>query len=91
MHANEPLDAGAVAGALCLLASAGSAALAWAHMRAIDQMGIICGAPLEPHCGWCASALILGLFGVALGAGTPRLARRRIPATAKTRVSGEHL
>lgn len=91
MHATEPLDVGAVAGTLCLLAAAGSAAQAWAHMRAIEQMGVICGAPLETHCGWCASAVILGLSGVALIAGTPRLTRRRIPAAAKTRIPGERL
>jgi len=85
------LDVEAVAGALCLLAAAGSATLAWAHMRAIEQMGVICGAPLETHCGWCASAVILGLSGVALIAGTPRLTRRQIPAAAKTRISGEHV
>lgn len=90
MHANESLDVGAVAGALCLLASAAAAAQAWAHMRAIDQMGAICGAPLEAHCGWCASALVLGLSGVALIAHpTPR--RKPVRATAKTRISGEHL
>ncbi|MDP3749033.1 MAG: hypothetical protein Q8Q88_18490 [Phenylobacterium sp.] len=93
MHANEPLDLRSVAGALCLLASAGGATLAWAHMRAIEQMGIICGAPPEVHCGWSASALILGLSGVALVAGAPRLAWRRVPlpATAKPRISGEHV
>ena len=91
MHKNEPLDLRSVAGALCLLASAGGATLAWAHMRAIEQMGVICGAAPEVHCGWCASALVLGLSGAALVAGAPRPARRRIPATAKPRISGEHV
>ncbi len=91
MHANEPLDLGAIAGGLCLLASAGSAAMAWAHMRAIEQMGVICGAPPDLHCGWCPSALVLGLSGVALLTATPRLRRRRIPVAAATRTTGERL
>lgn len=91
MHANESLGVGGVVGGLCLLASAGSAALAWAHMRAIEQMGVICGATPEPHCGWCASALVLGLFGVALVAGTPRIIGRRILVAAKRPTTGERL
>lgn len=41
-----------------------STELAWLHARALSALGVICGGA-TPHCGWCVSAVALGLIGAA--------------------------
>lgn len=51
-----------------------STELAWLHARALSALGVICGGA-TPHCGWCVSAVALGLIGAAALAAEWRVQR----------------
>lgn len=66
------LGAGA-SGALFLGSGLLAADLASEHMR---SLGVICGVATQPHCGWCAAAVALGLASLAAFAWSMRPAPR---------------
>lgn len=78
MRNNDMTRVRMIGAGAAFVGAAVSAELAWLHARSLSAFGVICGGA-TPHCGWCYSAVALGLIGAAALAVEWRARRAAVP------------